>query len=258
MPHRTKARKPVSLLWKILFSTSIAITALFAAMGWLLQRQFAEVAAGSAEEEVRVSFQAYESLWRSRADQLASVSRVLSRMPQVRAAFGTRDRATIHDSAAEAWDQLSHPGTVLLVADPGGPVIVDAGAGVAGTLTDVPFVRAAAQSFPKQATGFVLLNERLYQIVVTPVYVAGEVSPALLNVVVAGIAVDSELGRSLKISTGGSDFVFITRGRVAASTLPDSARQELEAFPVPMAPEAQGRIGGSKYYQFASPLTDVE
>src|ERR1051325_11906200 len=88
----------VSLLWRILFSTAIAIPVLFAAMGWLLQDQFVKIASATLEDEVRASFRAYESLWRAREDQLASVSLILSRLYSVRAAFGTGDRATIRDS----------------------------------------------------------------------------------------------------------------------------------------------------------------
>ena len=243
LPRLRSGLQSISLLWRILFSTSLAITALFAAMGWILQQQFASVATLSVEQEVRAGFRAYDSLWRARADQLATISLVLSRLPQVRAAFGTRDEATIRDTAAEAWDGISRPGTLFLVADPDGAVIAAAGAEDLGALTQAAFVRAAAGNFPKQASGFVLLGGRLYQIVVTPVYVAGGQNAALLNVVVAGIAVDAELARELKASTGGSDFVFLAHGQVAASTLD---------------PAAQRDIAGGKYFQFTSTLSDVE
>ena len=113
----------LSLLWRILLSTSIAITVLFAAMGLILQDQFLRLASFSFDEEVRAGFQAYDSLWKARADQLASVGQVLSRMPDVRAAFGTGDPATIRDTAAEVWDKVAQPGTLFLVADPRGRVI---------------------------------------------------------------------------------------------------------------------------------------
>jgi len=163
-------RHSVSLLWRILFSTSIAITALFAAMGWLLQDQFVRIASATLEDEVRASFRAYESLWRARGDQLASVSLILSRLPSVRSAFNTGDGATIRDSASEIWDQLSRPETLFLVCDPKGVVI----AAVAGPSGQIDVVRSAAREFPKQARGFVTLGDRLYQIVITPVYVSSD------------------------------------------------------------------------------------
>ncbi len=238
--------RSVSLLWRILFSTSIAITALFAFMGWILQEQFVSTASNTLDEEVKASFQAYESLWRARADQLKNVSLVLSRMPQVRAAFSTEDNATIRDTAGEVWDKISQPGTLFLIADPDGTVI--AAAGTEGALTDAPFVRAAAKDFPAQAPGFVVLGERLYQIVVTPVYVAsGQQGTALSRVLVAGIPMDAALGRELKTSTGGSDFVFLAHGHIVASTLEAPAQREIEAGRLP-----------ADYFQVPKMLSDVE
>jgi signal transduction histidine kinase len=246
----------VSLLWKILFSTSIAITFLFAAMGWILQDQFVRIASLSLEEEVQASFQAYDSLWNARADQLASESRLMSKTPQIRAAFGTRHKATIRDVALETWDAFSHPGAVLMVADPGGEVLVTAGS--AADLSDASFVRSAAKKFPEQARGFVSLGDRLYQIVVTPVYVEAGNGQGLLNVLVAGIAVDADLAARLRAATGGSDFLFFTRGHLVASTLDKSQQHELEAAGTPSVSEHQIRIGRAKYYQFASTLSDVD
>ena len=93
----------MSLLWKILLSTSLAITALFALIGWIVQDQSARIASSTIEDEVRSSFQAYDSLWKAQAHQLATVTLVLSRMPDVRGAFSTGDRATIRDTAREVW-----------------------------------------------------------------------------------------------------------------------------------------------------------
>ena len=96
----------LSLLWKILLSTSIALTLLFAVMGWIVQDNATRAMSASLDEEVQASFRAYDSLWRSRADTLAAVSLVISRMSDVRAAFSTGDQATIRDSAGELWKQV--------------------------------------------------------------------------------------------------------------------------------------------------------
>jgi signal transduction histidine kinase len=245
--------RSVSLLWRILLSTSISITVLFGALGWFLQEQFASVAAATLEEEVRASFQAYDSLWNARADQLAKVSLALSLMPQVRAAFGTGDKATIRDAADEVLDRID-PNALFLVSDPLGDVIVSARTPV--DLAKAPFVTAASKQFPKQARGLVVLGGRLYQIVVTPVYVASGQGDALLDVLAAGIPVDAGLGAALKASTGGSDFVFLVNGRVAASTLDPG--KEHEASKLAGATEQQISIAGSEYYQFAAPLNDVQ
>ena len=141
----------LSLLWRILLSTSIAITILFAALGWILQDQFLRLASFGFQEEVRAGFQAYDSLWKARADQLASVGQVLSRMPDVRAAFGTGDPATIRDTASEVWDKIAQPGTPFLVTDPRGRVISATGLEAGGKeLVDLPFVATAARGFPSR------------------------------------------------------------------------------------------------------------
>lgn len=247
---------PVSLLWKILLSTSISITALFAALGWFLQAQFASVATSTLEQEVQASFQAYDSLWNARADQLATVSLALSRMPQVRAAFGTADQNTIRDSASEVWDKLADPETLFLVADPLGNVIASVGKPI--DVAQAHFVRAASQKFPKQARGMVVLGGRMYQVVVTPVYVASSQGEALLDVLAAGIPVDDSLGAELKTSTGGSDFVFLVNGTVAASTLEGAKAQRAQGGELAAARGQQVSIAGSDYYQFAAPLNDVQ
>ncbi len=225
-------------------------------MGWILLEQFVSTASNTLDEEVKASFQAYESLWRARADQLKNVSLVLSRMPQVRAAFGETDNATIRDTAGEVWDKISQPGTLFLIADPDGTVI--AAAGTQGAITDAPFVRAAAKDFPAQAPGFVVLGERLYQIVVTPVYVASGQGTALIKVLVAGIPMDGALSQELKTSTGGSDFVFLTHGHIVASTLGPAAQGEIEAGRLPAGQTQQVSLAGSDYYQFPTTLSDVE
>ncbi len=251
-------RHSVSLLWRILFSTSIAITLLFAAMGWLLQDQFVRIASATLEDEVRASFRAYESLWRARADQLATVSLILSRLPSVRAAFSTGDGATIRDSASEVWDRLSRPETLFLVCDPKGVVI----ASVAGPetqnqppLSEIAAVRSAAREFPKQARGFVTLGNRLYQIVITPVYVATTRDSALLDVLVAGVAVDKDLATELK-NASGSDFVFLAHGSVAASTLNPAMERALAGGS--SSQQRQIQLLGSDYLQFTSELTDID
>jgi signal transduction histidine kinase len=165
-------------------------------------------------------------------------------MPDVRAAFGTGDPATIRDTASEIWDKVAQPGTLFLVADPAGHVISAIGLRPADELRELPFVLTAERSFPRQARGFVVLGGQLYQVVVTPVYVASGAEPALLNVLVAGILVDAELGRSLKESAGGTEFAFYVQGRLVASTLDNGAQDVPRDSP--------------DYYQFASPLLGLD
>ena len=121
--------RQLSLFWKILLSTSIAITLLLALAGWFARDETQSVLLRNLQSELQSRFGAYESLWQSRATTLRSVSLVLSGMPDVRAAFQTNDRATIKDTAAEVWSKVSQSNALFLVTDPRGEVIASLGGG---------------------------------------------------------------------------------------------------------------------------------
>lgn len=220
--------RPPSLLWKILLSASIAITVLLALAGWFAQDQTRSVLTRNLRSELQSSFGAYESLWQSRASTLRDISLVLSGMPDVRAAFQTNDRATIKDTASEVWKKVSQSNALFLVTDPRGEVIASLGGGeVLGDHVDA--VRAAAARFPSQSDGYALERGRLYELVVTPVYVQTGHGDGLLNVLVAGFPVDKNVARDLKKQTAGSDFVFIANGGAVVSTLPSEQSARLAA-----------------------------
>jgi signal transduction histidine kinase len=249
---------PVSLLWRILLSTSIAVTLLFGVTGWIVQDNATRATAASLDEEVRASFHAYDSLWRSRADKLASISLVVSRMSDVRSAFSTGDAATIRDTARELWDKISREDAIFLVTDPRGKVLASLG-GVADIdlMGDLPVVRQAASHFPKQASGFLMSGGHLYQIAVTPVYVQGGSEPGLLNVLVAGYTVDEDTADRLKEATGGSEFVFVSNGNVCASTMSAVADTQIRTRPASSDP-ARVQAGGVEYTMLGTPLRDVQ
>src|ERR1043166_5723648 len=175
----------MSLLWEILLSTFIALRILCVVSLIIVQRHVMRITYRTLEQEVNGSFQAYDSLWRARADKLATVSLLLSRMPDVRGVFGTGDEATIRDSVGEIWSTISEQKAFFLVANPAGEVIASL-----GSASDSPIrgklgaVSTAARRFPQQSSGFMVQNERLYQIIVTPVYVDTAGGPALLNTLV--------------------------------------------------------------------------
>lgn len=249
----------LSLLWKILLSTSIALTVLFGVTGWIVQNNAMRAMSESVDSELEASFHAYDSLWRTQAERLASVSLVLSRMSDVRAAFSTGDEATIRDSAAELWRQISNQDAIFLVTDPAGKVITSLGGKLGAEIgLNLPVVRQAAVSFPKQASGFMLADGRLYQIAVTPVYVQSGSGLGLLNVLVAGYEVDNNVARRLKDSTGGSDFWFVSNGQVIASTLNPSANGQIQAA-MPVSGElTRINADGNEYTMLGTTLPDVE
>src|SRR6266446_6077224 len=105
----------MSLLWKILLSTSIVLSMLCAVTLIIVERHVMRITYRTLEQEVNGSFQAYDSLWRARADKLATVSLLLSRMSDVRGLLGTSDEATIRDSVGDLWSTVSEQEAFFLV-----------------------------------------------------------------------------------------------------------------------------------------------
>src|SRR6185312_6761260 len=122
---------------------------------------------------------------------------------------------------------------------------------------DLPAVRDAAASFPQQTSGFVTLDGHLYQIAVTPVYVQAGAGMGLLNVLVAGYEVNRQTVRSLKESTGGSDFCFLSGTSVIASTLEPGANASMQALSSPVGAVARIEAGGTHYTVLGTALLDV-
>ncbi len=246
----------ISLLWKIMLSTSVAITLLFAVTGWLAVKAATRATTQSINHEVQASFQAYQSLWKARADRLSSISSIISAMSDVRAAFRTEDVATIRDVAGELWSRVSDAGAFFLVTNPRGGVIASLGGLSRESLpSELPVVREAFSHFPAQASGFLARGEKLYHLTITPIYVQTTGGTALLNVLVAGYDVDRGVAENLKRSTGGSEFVFLSQGRVVAATLPAS---DAAALPrqISLSP-ATIRVGRTQFAPLITTLADI-
>jgi signal transduction histidine kinase len=246
----------LSLLWKIVLSSSAGITILFAVSGWIAVNSATRTTADSVRHEVQASFQGYRSLWKARADRLASITAILAAMSDVRAAFSTRDEATIRDTAAELWSRVSDEGAIFLVTDHRGRVIASLGGASAASLPgELPVVRDASPGFPAQASGFLALGGGLYHVIVTPVYVQAGEGTALLVVLVAGYAIDSATAAKLKEATGGSEFLFVAGGKVIASTLsPADSASVAARFP---GSSDNIRAGRSQFAPLTTVLADV-
>lgn len=248
-----------SLRGKLLLSMSAAVILLVLLTGWLVQRHAVTTATRLVEREVRANFQAYESLWKARAGLLASASRLLSTMSDVRAAFSTGDEATIRDTAGELWSRISDSTAIFLVADPMGRTIASLGGSPDTRLPDVRrVVEGASRSFPEQASGFLSQDEQSFQVVVTPVYVQSNRGPVLLNVLVAGFRVDETVLEELREATGGSEFLFTTDDQVLASTLPPARSEALVRDLRTSAPGGLINDGQREYTSLGRPLLDVE
>jgi signal transduction histidine kinase len=247
----------LSLLTKIMLSTSVAITVLFAITGEIVLRNITNSMSASLEAEVHGSFAAYASLWESRTGVLAKVSRVVASMSDVRAAFRTRDRATISDTAGELWSRVSDSAGIFLVTDPNGVVLASLGGAVPGLGNDLDLVAAAAAQFPQQSSGFFLHGDELYNISVTPVYVQSTGGQdLLLNVLVAGFRVDAVVAQQLKAATN-SEFLFLAPPAVVASTLNPRATQRIVEDMSRKRAHEKVSDGFMEYALFENPLKDI-
>ncbi|MFN3324065.1 MAG: ATP-binding protein [Bryobacteraceae bacterium] len=252
----------LSLLWKIWLSTSVVLTGMFAFTALLVNRYALETTSRSMEEEAAASFQAYESVWKTRAQMLGSVASMLSSMPHVRAAFVTRDAATIREQTAGFWAQVSddfRENAFFVVTDPEGESIATLDrSSHAGVPADWPVVRSVRAQFPQQISGFFVYRDELFQLVLTPVYARPGATPVLLNVLVAGYSVNSIIAQQLKESTGGSEFLFLSQGRVFASTLNDRATGVLTKNLAGVRTRNRISDGISEYALLERELVDVQ
>jgi len=248
----------LSLLSKILLSTTVAITILFAITGEIVLRSITHTMSASLQDEVQASFHAYTSLWKAKAGLLSSVSRIMSDMSDVRAAFSTGDRATIQDSLGELWRKISDESAFFLVTDPEGKVIVSLG-GRTGLTLPIEIVQAATDRFPEQADGFFAQNGELYHISVTPVYVqSSRQDKAVITVLVAGFQVDALVARRLKDDTGGSEFLFRPTGSgPVVSTLNPRATEAVNLSIASAHSEDLVSDGVSEYAWFSTQLNDI-
>src|SRR5579884_73963 len=178
-----------SLLWRILLSTSLAVTAVFAITGWMVQHYAASVSQRSLEQEVRTSLEAYQSLWRTRVHNLAATSRLISSMPDVRAAFMIHDRATIRDVAEQLWAKISEQDARFLVLDPTGETITSLG-GDPNFSLDPKTVEAARAQFPRQVAGYFSRRGELFYVVLTPVYVQAQRGEGLINILLVALDIN--------------------------------------------------------------------
>jgi len=217
-----------SILLKLIGMTSAILTVIFVLTGYLLEKSISGRATESVEREVVTSFRAYESLWREHTEKLREISSVISRMPDVRSALRTSDGATIQDTAGELWAHISSANAIFAVTDGNGRVIATLGKQSPFQSDEyLPFVREISSTFPVQRIGFFEQGGRLFQTVVTPVYVDASDGQGLLNVLVTGFEVDA-------------NFIGILKSLPAAAILSSNCGEPPPA-PLCRTPKKRGR-----------------
>ena len=218
----------LSLLAKIFLSTAGAVTTLFAGAGWFFEHQASVALRDSVAQEVRASLGTVDASLQSRVEHLSTASALLASMSDVRAAFGTHDRATIRDTAGELWTR-SQAGrsdaaaAAFAVAAPMGTVLATVGGEPPSTLREgrqlpASLLDPARQAFPQQSAAFAKWDGAVWQVLATPVLVDSGNRAALLSILVAAHPITAEALRELKQRTGGSDFLLRSGGQTLLAT----------------------------------------
>ncbi|MBV9612547.1 MAG: HAMP domain-containing protein, partial [Acidobacteriaceae bacterium] len=247
----------IPLQWRVFLATSITLTILFAVAGWGLQQYALSAADESVRAEIRASIQAYEAVWRSRTQVLSAVTALMGAMSDVRAAFMTKDRETIRDSAQELWSRVSDESAVFLVLDPEGHLIASLGknsSDLAASEIPLPQVRSR---FPHQLAGYLQAGAKLFYIVLTPVYVQTSAEPLLLNVLCAGFRIDQRVADEMKRLAPGSEFAFLGGGQLFAATLTGPPAQLRAASRAALSSSEPVRVGSDQYIVSRQHLDDV-
>ncbi len=232
------------LLLRIYLSIAVALTVLFAVTVWLVQRDSVAALRAGVEDEVRANLASADALWQSRAVLLGAVSTSIASMSDVRAAFGTRDQATIRDTAGEFWARIAgnrpdFAAAAFVVTDPDGVVIATLGrsrplALQDGARLDRAFFTPAFARFPDQVSSFVVWDNEVWQVLLTPVYVDAGRTRALLNILLAAHPIRAEILHDLKRDTGG-DFLLQAADQVKATTLSPRDTLRLRSEPAMFA-----------------------
>ena len=230
-----------SLLAKIYLATAVAVTTFFAAAGWFFLYQASAALHTGLEQEVRASLATVDASLEARTEHLATASALLASMSDIRAAFGSRDAATIRDTAAEFWGRAesghSHvEPAVFAVATPDGVVL----ASVAGPAPSglemghgLPpgILNPARRAFPRQSGAFARWDGTVWQMLVTPLYVDSGNGSALLNILVAAHPLTRETLQDLKERTKGIDFLLRADGRTTLATIDPGSVARIDTQP---------------------------
>ncbi|HLJ50383.1 MAG TPA: HAMP domain-containing sensor histidine kinase [Bryobacteraceae bacterium] len=235
-------RPRFTLLAKIYLSTAGAATVVFAGAGWFFERQASRALHDGVGQEVRASLGTIDASLESRVEHLLTASALLASMSDVRSAFGTRDRATIGDTAGEMWTRASagHADAVnaaFTVAGPGGAILASVGGQAPSALQtgrqlSASILEPARKAFPKQSTAFAVWDGSVWQVVATPVYVdSGTRAAGLLSILLAAYPLTDATLRELKERTGGSDLLLRVGGQTVLATLSADAARQVVSHP---------------------------
>src|SRR5262245_9606607 len=211
---------------QLFLSSALLSSAILVVAAWVINNKFVTEARGQVQAEVETLLPLYDAIWNERARRLGTVGTTIANSPIVKAVFGdtraSRDRQTlremIRDTDAETATN-SPERDLILISDGAGQVIfAEQKYQRAPELEELHSARSVGENQVQQ-NGFVMLGNRLYQLVLTPL--ALHSGNAEVNNTLASIGVGAELDQEGAIEIKRrihSDVVFFVGNNIHASS----------------------------------------
>ncbi len=265
------AKRPsLKLRDKLFMSFSLFSVAILLAAAWVISREVVTQSRHEVQEEMTTSLPLYDAVWEEQAGRLSTLGMAMAGSPIVKAIFGdtraARDSGTIRQMLSEFGQPLTENVDMILITDGGGNVVfVDSHNPSLARLNDLPPARAVAAD-QKPAQSFVLLDNRLLHLALTPVI--SHSGSADFNNTLAVLVAGSELNRRMALELkrrAHSDVLFFIGDRLCASSLePDAEVAAAKTIAVsqigcqvPDRP-AELMIQGERQLAFARPLSGLD
>jgi signal transduction histidine kinase len=228
----------------------VIATATLASLLLIRHRLLGEVTNGLSANLVR-SVNTFQDLQAQRLSALDHENALLAEEPRLRALMTTNDARTIQNDAVEFRDVSGND--LFALADAEGHVV----AAFSNSPLPDPQLAIDVQAVLASPNMLYLISgDRLYACSVRPLYFGSEARGALLGYVISGFAIDRSLVEEISHATM-VDATFIGKGRILASTLPESTQNSLrqQLAPNPGSMEASMDLGGEKYLTITTDLT---
>lgn len=231
MNSRIAIRNLQSLRSQLFLSSALLSSLILIVSAWVINNQFVERAREQVRAEVETLLPLYEAVWNQQARRLASLGEQMAKSPIVKTVIGdaqaSRDRQTLREMIADAGGDSMQAGDLTLFADGAGQVLTaEQWDRAAPEIRQLGPARQAGER-QAQVDSFVMLGDRLFQLMLTPVVVHSASADVnnTLGVIGTGAELDHAGAMDLKQQLH-SDVVFFVGDRLHASSLAPAAERE--------------------------------
>jgi signal transduction histidine kinase len=184
-----------------------------------VQRQIRE----SLALDLGHSVSTFTNLQRQQQESLSRSSALVADLPSLKALMTTGDRRTIVDGGTEFWNVSGSD--LFALGGPGGELITEYTHGPLLKSADLQSAFNSCLAHPGQAE-IVQVNDRLFEMIVQPLYFGANEHATVLGYVAMGNSIDQQLAREVR-QASAAEVAFTSRGEVVASTLSPELEQQL-------------------------------